>query len=241
MDATRTTTPPEAGAAGDRGRRLFAWALLIFAVAIVVLSGNYLRHDLALYRLHAVAHAIRFGEPVTTAQLAQVSTQAIDWDRTQALDASDLDDAAQVVSLFAERNRGNAFLAPALLATAEKLLKERVAAAPADGNSWLRLAYIRAAMVGLDPLAHDALRMSWLVTPREFSVMWPSLKFRSSHWADMTVEEQFAAADLAAGLWHKPPERDALRRYLAQLPPQLLATLLADMTDADARAALSRS
>jgi len=68
--------------------------------------------------------------------------------------------------------------------------------------------------------------MSWLVTPREFSVMWPSLKFRSSHWADMTVEEQFAAA---------------LRRYLAQLPPQLLATLLADMTDADARAALSRS
>ena len=57
---------------------------------------------------------------------------------------------------------------------------------------------------------------------------------------EMTVEEQFATADLAAGLWQKPPERDALKSYLAKLPPQLLSTLLVDMMDADARAALSK-
>lgn len=214
--------------------------MLVLALGVVAVSGDFLWHDLALYRLHAVAHAIRFGEPVTTAQLAQVIPQAIAWDQAHALSASDLDDAAQVVSLFAQRNRANAFLAPALLATAEKLLKERLALAPADGNSWLRLAFVRTGRSSLDPLAHDALRMSWLVTPREFTVLWPSLKFRTAHWSEMTVEEQFAAADLAAGLWHKPPERDALKSYLAKLPPQLMSTLLADMTDGEARAALSK-
>ena len=240
MDATKTIMPPEPVRTLGRNHRLFTWSMLVFASGVVALSSNFLWHDLALYRLHSAAHAIRFGEPVTTSQLAQVISKVIDWDQAQDLNANDLDDAAQAVSVFANRNRGNVFLSPALLATAEKLLKERVALAPADGNSWLRLAYVRTARVGLDQLAHDALRMSWLVTPREFSVMWPSLKFRSAHWPEMSVEEQFAAADLAAGLWHKPPERDAIKDYLAKLPPHLLATLLADMTDAEAQAALSR-
>ncbi len=195
-------------------------------------------HDLAFLPLHAAAHDIRFGKVVSNSRLAGVVPGTLAADQTGALRAADVDDAALVVSLFAVRERGT-FLAPALRATAEHLLEERLALAPADGNSWLRLAFIRTARVGLDQRAHDALRMSWLVTPREFPVMWPSLKFRVGHWAGMTTEEQFAAADLVAGLWHKPPERDALRTYLAHLPPQLLGTLLADMTDPDARAALS--
>lgn len=225
---------------GGRTPPLYAWLLLAFAALVVGLSADFLWHDLTYFRLHGVAHAVRYGEPVATAQLARVVPQAIAADEAGALNAFDLDDAGQVVSLFAIRNRGNVVLAPALLATAEKLLKERLARAPADGNSWLRLAYVRTARIGLDPLAHEALRMSWLVTPREFSVLWPGLKFRVAHWPRMTVEEQFAAADLAAGLWHKPPERAALRDYLAHLPPQLLSTLLADITDGEARAALSR-
>ncbi len=238
MADTRTTTAPE-GRADNWGARLFGLALLALSLAIIGISGNLLWHDLALYRLHAVAKAIRFGEPVSTKALAQVLPQAIAWDQAQALNASDLDDAALVMSLFAERNRGS-FLAPSLLLTAEKLLKERVAAAPADGNSWLRLAYIRTARVGLDPFAHGALRMSYLTTPREFSVIWPSLKFRVDHWGLMSIEEQFAAADLAAGIWHKPPERAALKSYLAALPPGLRSTLLADIIDSEARAALSK-
>jgi hypothetical protein len=213
--------------------------LLLLAIALIAVSGDLLYHDLALYRLHAVAKSIRFGEPVTTTELAQVLPQAISWDRDGALNASDLDDAALAMSLFAERNRSS-FLAPSLFLTAEKLLKERLAKAPADGNSWLRLAYIRTEHVGMDTLAHDALRMSWEVTPREYPVMWPSLKFRVDHWSQMTVQEQFAAADQVTGLWHKPPERAALRAYLAKLPPQLRSTLLADMTDSQARSAVMK-
>ena len=237
MDATKITTRPEGT---RRSRRPLAWTLLGLALAIVTLSGDLLWHDVALYRLHAVAHAIRFGERVTKAQLALAASDAIRGDDQGNLNAADLDDAAQVVSLLADNNRGNAFLAPALLATSESLLRKRLALAPADGHSWLRLAYVRTARVGFDPLAHDALRESWLVTPREFTVMWPSLKFRIAHWFKLTVEEQFAAADLVAGLWHKPPEREAIRQYLAKLPPQLTGTLLTDMTDAEARAALSQ-
>lgn len=242
MDDTRATTSPEINPAHANGlvQLLFAWSLLVVALAITAHSTNLLWHDLALYRLHAVAHAIRFGEPVSNIELARLIPQALAWDRAHALNSADLDDAAQVVSLFAARNRRNSFLSPSLLATAESLLKERLAVAPADGNSWLRLAFVRTARVGLDPLAHDALRMSWLVTPREFPVMWPSLVFRVAHWSELTTEEQFAAADLAAGLWHKPPERGALKRYLAHLPPQLLATLLADIIDPVAQAGLAK-
>ena len=238
MADTRTITAAE-GRATNLGGRLAGLALLALSLAIIGISGNLLWHDLALYRLHAVAKSIRFGEPVSTRSLAQVLPQAIAWDQAHALNASDLDDAALVMSLFAERNRGS-FLAPSLQLTAEKLLKERVAAAPADGNSWLRLAYIRTSRVGLDPLAHGALRMSYMTTPREFSVIWPSLKFRVDHWGQMSIEEQFAAADLAVGIWHKPPERAALKGYLASLPPGLRSSLLADMIDSEARTALSR-
>ncbi len=238
MENTKTTTRPDEPPAWRA--RPAAFALLAFALGLIVLSGGLLRHDLALYRLHAVAKAIRFGEPVSNAGLAQAVQQAIVGDQDHVLNASDLDDAAQVASLFAERNRAS-FLAPSLQLTAENLLRARLAEAPADGNSWLRLAYVRTARIGLDPLAHAALRMSWLATPREFAVMWPSLRFRVAHWDRLTIEEQFAAADLVAGLWHKPPERDALQRFLAQLPPHLLSSLMADMVDSEARAALQRS
>jgi hypothetical protein len=81
--------------------------------------------------------------------------------------------------------------------------------------------------------------MSWLVTPREFSVMWPGLRFRMDHWQELTVEEQFAAADLVAGLWHKPPERDALRHYLAGIPADRRKVLLTRIVDPAAAKALS--
>ena len=214
-------------------------ALLALGLGLVGLSADFLHHDLGLYRLHAVAKAIRFGNPVTDRDLALAVSQAQIWDRHGALNASDADDAALAASLFAERNR-TSFLAPALYQSAETLLKERLALAPADGNSWLRLAYVHAAHIGrtstgLDGLAHAALRMSFETTPREISVMWPSLRFRVDHWSQMTQQEQFAAADLVTGLWHKPPERAALKAYLDKLPPHLLSSLLSDMIDPDAR------
>ena len=153
--------------------------------------------------------------------------------------SSDLDDAGLVAALFADHNRANRLMAPALLATAEHLLRERLALAPADGNSWLRLAFVHTARFGLDPLARQALRMSWLVTPREFAVLWPALKFHMNHWQELTAEEQDTAADLVVGLWHKPPERDALRHYLAGLPPGQRKALLARIADPAAGAALS--
>ncbi|MGC9953113.1 MAG: hypothetical protein ABSD21_02390 [Rhizomicrobium sp.] len=213
--------------------------MLAFGVCLVAYATDWLWHDLQVYRLHAVAHDIREGKPFTNAELAGALPSAIDLDRMHGLRASDLDDAGQVASLFADRNRANRLLAPALQATAEHLLRERLALAPADGNSWLRLAFVRTARFGLDPKAKQALRMSWLVTPREFAVMWPALKFRMNHWQELTAEEQDTAADLAVGLWHKPPERDALRRYLADFPPGQRRALLARIVDPAAGAALS--
>jgi hypothetical protein len=217
--------------------RLAGAALLAVALGLIGLSADLLYRDLGLYRLHAVAKAIRFDKPVTDQDLARAVSQAIAWDRAAALNPSDADDAALAASLFAERNR-TSFLAPALYQTAENLLKERLTQAPADGNSWLRLAYIHTAHAGLDGLSRAALRMSIETTPREISVMWPGLKFRVDHWAQMTVPEQFAAADLVTGLWHKPPERAALKNYLDKLPPHLLSSLLSDMIDPDARSAV---
>ncbi len=213
--------------------------LLALALGLVTHATVWLWYDFHTYSLHAVAREIREDKPVSTVALARVIPNALAQDAAHGLGPSDLDDAALIVSLFADRNRANRLLAPALLATAEHLLRERLALAPADGNSWLRLAFVRTARFGLDPLARQALRMSWLVTPREIAVMWPGLKFRMDHWSALTTEEKDAAADLAVGLWHKPPERGALRDYLATLPAAQRNELLTLMADPQARVALS--
>ena len=214
-------------------------ALLLLGASLVIYSTDWLLHDLKVFRLHGVARDIREGKSVAETELANVLSEALVLDRAQELRSSDLDDAALVASLFADHNARNPVQAPALFATAERLLRARLALAPADGNSWLRLAFVHTARFGLDTQARQALRMSWLVTPREFSVMWPGLRFRMDHWQELTVEEQFAAADLITGLWHKPPERDTLRHYLAGIPADRRKVLLTRIVDPTAANALS--
>ena len=208
--------------------------LALAGLVLLAYATVWLWHDSAVYRLHGVARNIRFGHSVTSEDLAQAASDALALDRNGMLRSDDIDDAAQVLFQFSMRKSGS-FLKPALLEATEALLRRRLALAPADGNSWLRLAYVHTAHIGLDQFAHAALRMSFETTPREISVMWPSLKFRVDHWNQMTVQEQFASADLVTGLWHKPPERVALKAYLNKLPPHLLSSLLSDMIDPDAR------
>ena len=59
------------------------------------------------------------------------------------------------------------------------------------------------------------------------------------HWQELTVDEQFAAADLVTGLWHKPPERGSLRHYLAKIPADRRQVLLTRIVDPVAAKALS--
>jgi len=235
MGTTRTTTHPE----GAGRLRVLVATLLALALGLSSYAVLWLTREGGLIGLHAVARDIRYGRLVPVTEIARLMPRIIAKDTRRDLSADDLDDAALIASLFAEQQRSNRIAAPALWAVAEQLIRERLARAPADGNSWLRLSYVRTQRFGLDVVARQALRMSWLVTPREFSVMWPSLKFRIEHWADLTADEKGAAADLMVGLWHKPPARADVIAYWARLSVNQRSELLSLMRDPLCKKALT--
>jgi hypothetical protein len=222
----------------DQIAALFAMAL---GACVACFSICWLLHDREIYRLHALAQDISYGRPVADAELAGALITAIDLNKTGDLDPTDLNDAGLVATTFAQRNASRPLILPSLLAVAEQLLRSRLEKAPADGNSWLRLAAVRTARFGLDALSLRALTMSWLVAPREFSLMWPSLEFRVSHWQELPLDQRREAADLVTGLWHKPPEQDRLKRYILNLPVDTRRSMVNLLSDRDVIAGLRPS
>lgn len=198
----------------------------------------WLCHDARDYELHAVARAISNGEPVSNEALARAVITGVTLERAGDASSLDLSDAGLTTTYLAQRNNASPQMLAPLLATDERFLHERLAKAPADGYSWLRLAIVHNARVGVDPLTDRALMMSWLVTSREISVMWPGLKFRIALWNKLSVEQHREAADLVVGIWHKPPDRDALRHYVLSLWPETRISLLSLVADPQVYAAL---
>jgi hypothetical protein len=222
-----------------RANKTVAVAGLVLALAILAGGVRQLSDASEVLVFDTAAKNIHDGIPVARTTLASLASKAFTLNAEGKLHGAALEDASIVAGAFALSPDVAPVVRPAMLVSAENVVRARLAEAPADSHAWIRLVVLRDARLGLDATALEALRMSRLTGRREFAVMWPSLRFRVAHWDALPVEERDAASDIVAGLWRRASRPDLIA-YFTSLPPTMRGKLLASMTDPDARTALAR-
>lgn len=220
-----------------RANKAVAVAGLVLALAILAGGVRQLSDAGEALAFDATAKSIHDGIPVPRTALASLASRAFSLNADRKLHGAALEDASIVTGAFALSPDVAPVVRPAMLISAENVVRARLAEAPADSHAWIRLAVLRDARLGLDATTLEALRMSRLTGRREFAVMWPSLRFRVAHWDGLPPEERDAASDIVAGLWRRASRPDLIA-YFTSLPPTMRGKLLASMTDQDAKTAL---
>jgi hypothetical protein len=210
---------------------------LVISLAIVAGGIWMIRNADHALEFDAAAKAIHDGIDVPPSLLSRLSADAVVSNGQGALHGTALEDASIVTTAFALSPDLAPVLRPAVLISAEAVNRARVAEAPADSHAWMRIVMLHTARLGIDPFVLDALRMSRFTGPREFAVMWPSIRFRVEHWQQLPDEEKVAASDIAAGLWRRASRPDLIA-YFKSLTPDMRAKLLERMSDSKAKAAL---
>jgi hypothetical protein len=227
-----TDAPP------GRANKAVAAAGLVLALAILLGGARQLSNAAEVLVFDTAAKDIHDGVRVPRAVLAPLAIKAFALNADGKLHGTALEDASIVAGAFALSPDVSPVVRPAMLISAENIVRARLAEAPADPHAWIRLAVLHDARLGLDATVLEALRMSRLTGRREFAVMWPSLKFRVAHWDALPPEEKDAGSDIVAGLWRRASRGD-LVAYFIGLPRVMRGNLLASMTDPDARTALA--
>ena len=210
---------------------------LIISFAIVAGGIGTIRNANYALEFDETAKDIHDGVLLTPSTLARQSADAIALNEQGALHGGALEDASIITTAFALSPDLAPVLRPGVLVSAEAINRTRVAEAPADSHAWIRIVMLHSARLGIDPFVLEALRMSRLTGPREFAVMWPSLRFRVEHWQQLPDAERDGASDIAAGLWLRASRPDLIA-YFRSLTPDLRAKLLDRMTNSKAKAAL---